>query len=72
MVVVARMLLLDKYLACSECGDVFIFSAGEQELQRLRGIYSLPNLCSVCARRPWTVASRPRRVEHAQVSRQAA
>ena len=35
----------DKSLRCANCGDGFIFSAGEQELFRLRGIQSwMPKL----------------------------
>jgi hypothetical protein len=41
---------VDKTLACSICGDGFVFSAGEQELQQLRGIRRVPEQCPPCAR----------------------
>jgi len=40
----------DKVLRCLLCGDGFVFSAGEQELFRLRGITSEPVHCPSCAR----------------------
>jgi hypothetical protein len=40
----------DKALHCSSCGDKFVFSSGEQELFRLRGITSEPQQCPNCAR----------------------
>jgi ribosomal protein S27AE len=40
----------DKDLRCATCGDGFIFSRGEQELLRFRGITSEPSQCPSCAR----------------------
>ncbi|TME25215.1 MAG: hypothetical protein E6I75_27815 [Chloroflexi bacterium] len=40
----------DKVLRCAMCGEGFVFSAGEQELFRLRGIRSEPVHCPNCAR----------------------
>jgi ribosomal protein S27AE len=40
----------DKTLLCAACGDGFVFSAGEQELFRLRGITTQPARCPSCAR----------------------
>ncbi|MBV9328622.1 MAG: zinc-ribbon domain containing protein [Chloroflexi bacterium] len=40
----------DKALCCASCGDGFVFSSGEQELFRLRGITSEPTQCPRCAR----------------------
>ncbi|MBV9169789.1 MAG: zinc-ribbon domain containing protein [Chloroflexi bacterium] len=45
----------DITLECHLCGEAFVFSAGEQELQRLRGIDRAPTRCSVCRRRPPTL-----------------
>ena len=42
--------LADKDLQCAACGDGFVFSAGEQELYRLRGIAQPPERCPRCAR----------------------
>ncbi|HEV7663234.1 MAG TPA: zinc-ribbon domain containing protein [Chloroflexota bacterium] len=49
----------DTELVCRLCGEVFVFSAGEQELQRLRGIARVPTRCSQCRRRPPTVPWMP-------------
>jgi Probable zinc-ribbon domain len=42
--------LADKDLRCATCGDGFVFSAGEQELFRLRGISHQPEHCPNCTR----------------------
>ena len=42
--------LADKDLRCATCGDGFVFSAGEQELFRLRGISQQPEHCPSCTR----------------------
>ena len=42
--------LADKDLSCATCGDGFVFSAGEQELYRLRGISEQPVNCPSCRR----------------------
>jgi hypothetical protein len=42
--------LADKNLRCAACGDGFVFTAGEQELFRLRGINHQPEHCPSCAR----------------------
>jgi ribosomal protein S27AE len=41
---------VDKDLRCGTCGDRFVFSTGEQELFRLRGITIEPAQCPNCAR----------------------
>lgn len=40
----------DKDMRCAACGAGFVFSAGEQELFRLRGITEPPRQCPNCAR----------------------
>ncbi|MBV8714023.1 MAG: zinc-ribbon domain containing protein [Chloroflexi bacterium] len=40
----------DKPLRCSSCGDSFVFTSGEQELFRLRGITREPEQCPSCVR----------------------
>ena len=40
----------DTTLTCRDCGQRFIFTSGEQELFRLRGITSAPTQCPNCAR----------------------
>jgi hypothetical protein len=44
-----RHTVADMRLACANCGQPFIFSAGEQELQQLRGICQTPRYCRPCA-----------------------
>ena len=46
----SERLLADKALQCASCGDGFVFSSGEQELFRLRGISAPPAQCPNCAR----------------------
>ncbi|MBV9580806.1 MAG: zinc-ribbon domain containing protein [Chloroflexi bacterium] len=41
---------VDKQLRCATCGDGFVYSRGEQELFRLRGIASDPTQCPNCVR----------------------
>jgi hypothetical protein len=51
----------DVNLRCASCGDGFVFTAGEQELYRLRGLAQQPSHCPTCAkgpRRPREVPSR--------------
>jgi hypothetical protein len=45
----------DQTLVCRLCQEEFIFSSGEQELQRVRGIDRVPTRCSNCRRRPPTL-----------------
>jgi hypothetical protein len=50
----------DRQLLCHLCGETFIFTAGEQELQRVRGVIEEPKRCPACKRRPPTVPYLPR------------
>jgi hypothetical protein len=45
----------DQDLVCRLCGESFVFSAGERELLRLRGLDRAPTRCSVCRSRPPTL-----------------
>jgi CxxC-x17-CxxC domain-containing protein len=38
----------DKSLACKECGEEFIFTAGEQEFYNERGFLNEPQRCKNC------------------------
>ena len=38
----------DVMLNCTCCGDTFVFSAGEQELHRVRGVAWEPRVCPPC------------------------
>jgi Probable zinc-ribbon domain len=42
--------LADVELRCSCCGDVFVYSAGEQELHAVRGVRREPRECPDCRR----------------------
>ncbi len=46
----ADRMVSDKALRCASCGDGFVFTSGEQELFRLRGITTEPVHCPNCAR----------------------
>jgi Probable zinc-ribbon domain len=48
--------LADKDLRCATCGDRFVFSAGEQELYRLRGVTQQPEHCPDCKRAQFVTA----------------
>lgn len=41
----------DKSLTCKECGNEFIFTAGEQEFYAEKGFENLPARCPECRRR---------------------
>ncbi len=42
------MAYADKTLVCRECGNTFIFTAGEQELYAQRGYEHEPGRCPAC------------------------
>jgi hypothetical protein len=46
----AEHVVSDKSLLCASCGDTFVFSSGEQELFRLRGVTREPEQCPSCVR----------------------
>jgi len=41
----------DKILTCKECGNEFVFTAGEQEFYAEKGFENLPARCPECRRR---------------------
>jgi hypothetical protein len=41
----------DRELRCTFCDERFVYSAGEQELQVLRGVASEPQECPTCRKR---------------------
>lgn len=49
----------DRVLRCRECGEEFVFSAGEQEFYASRGLMNEPGRCPACraARRSRMAAS---------------
>lgn len=50
----------DKTLVCKDCGQEFVFSAGEQEFYAARGFQNEPKKCKACraARKDATRAPR--------------
>ena len=38
----------DKSLSCADCGQVFVFSAGEQEFYERKGFREIPKRCKPC------------------------
>ena len=38
----------DKSLTCKECGEEFVFTAGEQEFYATRGFENEPQRCKTC------------------------
>ena len=51
----------DKTLVCKECGNEFVFTAGEQEFYAERGFANEPQRCKACrdARKPTVRCSPP-------------
>ena len=43
-----ELALADKTLTCSECGKTFLFTVGEQEFYRSRGLQNEPGRCPEC------------------------
>jgi CxxC-x17-CxxC domain-containing protein len=41
----------DKNLQCRECGQMFVFSAGEQEFYQQKGLLNEPGRCPTCRQR---------------------
>jgi CxxC-x17-CxxC domain-containing protein len=41
----------DKILTCKDCGNEFVFTAGEQEFYAEKGFENLPARCPDCRRR---------------------
>ena len=51
----------DKTLVCKDCGQEFVFSAGEQEFYAERGFENAPQRCKSCRAARKGVAARPER-----------
>ncbi len=56
----------DKTLVCKECGNEFIFTAGEQEFYAEKGFVNEPQRCKAC-RDARKSAGRPEREMHEAV-----
>lgn len=62
------MELQDKRIQCVDCGQVFVFTAGEQRFFREKHILNEPKRCRVCktkmmAHMPPQTGDAPRRIE---------
>ena len=57
----------DKTLVCKDCGNEFVFTAGEQEFYAEKGFTNEPQRCKACrdARKQASKADRPTQL-HAQ------
>jgi len=53
----------DKTLICKECGNEFVFTAGEQEFYQEKGFVNEPQRCKIC-RDARKSAGRPEREMH--------
>ena len=53
----------DKTIICKDCGEEFIFSAGEQEFYAEKGLANEPQRCKAC-RMARKNAGRPARARH--------
>ncbi|HZR44350.1 MAG TPA: zinc-ribbon domain containing protein [Ktedonobacteraceae bacterium] len=42
------MSFVDKTLKCRECGNDFVFTAGEQEFYQQKGLMNQPGRCPTC------------------------
>ncbi|MGN0182221.1 MAG: zinc-ribbon domain containing protein [Candidatus Ornithomonoglobus sp.] len=53
----------DKIIICRDCGEEFVFTAGEQEFYAEHGLDSEPVRCRACrSRRKHGVGQKPKRV----------
>ena len=52
----------DKTLVCKDCGNEFVFSAGEQEFYAERGFENEPQRCRACRAARKGAPARPERV----------
>ncbi len=50
----------DKTLRCRECGQDFVFSAGEQEFYQLKGLMNEPGRCPECRAKRRTAMAQAR------------
>ena len=50
----------DKTIVCKECGEEFIFSAGEQAFYEERGFQNEPQRCKACRDKRKNAAHSPR------------
>ncbi|MGN0980587.1 MAG: zinc-ribbon domain containing protein [Candidatus Avoscillospira sp.] len=52
---------IDKTLVCKECGQEFVFTAGEQEFYAERGFENEPQRCRACRAARKGASARPER-----------
>ena len=50
----------DKTLVCKDCGNEFVFTAGEQEFYAEKGFQNEPTRCKACRWHPRDVRRRVR------------
>ncbi len=42
------IIFMDEVLVCQECGEEFVFTAGEQEFYAVQGFLNPPKYCPAC------------------------
>ena len=55
----------DKTLICKECGNEFVFTAGEQEFYASKGFVNEPQRCKACRDKRKAAARGPREMHEA-------
>ena len=60
------MNFVDKTLRCRECGNDFVFTAGEQEFYQQKGLMNQPGRCASCRTARRTSSSSAGHRERAQ------
>ena len=55
----------DKTLKCKECGEEFVFTAGEQEFYQEKGLTNEPQRCKKCRDARKNAARAPREMHEA-------
>lgn len=58
----------DKTLICKDCGNEFVFTAGEQEFYAEKGFQNVPSRCSPCRQKRKDELSPPREMYDATCS----
>ena len=55
----------DKTLVCKDCGNEFVFTAGEQEVYAEKGVVNEPQRCKACRDAKKAAARAPREMHDA-------
>ena len=58
----------DKTIVCKECGEEFVFTAGEQEFYQSKGLTNEPQRCKACRDKRKNAGRGPREMHEAVCS----